>query len=145
MVRVSGDGVSCVTRARRPNLEYAPQPVVEPFEGLKPKIGKDVYFENGEVLAEDNNPRHPARYTMPFRRVLWLRLTPSMALPHPLVTDLLTDNIGRFGPFGIPQGFESVRVNRYGACFFARAGSGDKIDAIAQYACDGEIWGVRAD
>ncbi len=125
--------------------EYLSQPVVEPFEGMKPKIGRGIFFDNGEILAEDNNPRHPARYLMPFRKVLWLRLTPSKALPHPLAIDLLTNNIGRYGPFGIPQGFEAVRVNRYGACFFTPAGSPDRIDAIAQYTRDGEIWGVHAD
>jgi hypothetical protein len=125
--------------------EYVPKPVVEPFEGLRPKTGKAIFFDNGEILAEDKNPHHPAKYVMPFRKVLWVRLMPSTALPHPLPIDLLTDNIGRFGPFGIPQGFEMVRVNRYGACFFTPAGAADKIDAIAQYTRDGEIWGVHAD
>jgi hypothetical protein len=125
--------------------EYVPEPVVVPFEGMKPKTGRGIFFDNGEVLAEDKGwPSKEAKYVMPFRRVLWLKLSPSTALPHPLPIDLLTDNIGQFGPFGIPQGFETVRVNRYGACFFTPAGARDRIDAIAQYTRDGEIWGVHA-
>ena len=42
---------------------------------------------------------------MPFRKVLWLKLDASAPFIHPLAIDLLTDHIGRFGPFGIPQGF----------------------------------------
>jgi hypothetical protein len=122
--------------------EYVAKPVVVPFESMKPKIGQGIFFDNGEVLAEDKGwPGKEAKYVMPFRKVLWLKLSPRTALPRPLPIDVLTDNIGRFGPFGIPQGFEAVRINRYGACFFTPAGSTDKIDAIAQYTRDGEIWG----
>jgi hypothetical protein len=126
--------------------EYRPVPVVVPFEGMKPKIGRGIFFDNGEILAEDKGwPGKEAKYGMPFRKVLWLKLSPSTSLTYPLAIDLLTDHIGRFGPFGIPQGFESVRVNRYGACFFSQAGATTNIDAIAQYTRDGEIWGVHAD
>jgi hypothetical protein len=58
---------------------------------------------------------------------------------------LLTDNIGRFGPFGQPQGLEGARVNNYGVCYYSPAGATNNIEALAQYTRDGEIWGVHAD
>ncbi len=82
--------------------EYVPKPVIVPFEGMKPKIGQGIYFDDGEVLGEDNGSPEKTKWVMPFRKVLWLRLTPSTPLPHPLPVDLLTGNVGRFGPFGIP-------------------------------------------
>jgi hypothetical protein len=126
--------------------EYVPKPIVVPFEGMKAKIGRGIFFDNGEMLAEDKGwPGKEAKYYMPFRRVLWLKLSPSTALLHPLAIDVLTDNIARFGAFAIPQGLEAVRTNRYGACFFTQAGATTNIEAIAQYTRDGEIWGINAD
>ena len=113
--------------------------------GYEAKIGKGIFFDDGEILGEDHNPREPAKYVMPFRKVMWLRLMPHTELPHPLAFDVLTDNIGRYGPFGIPHGFERVRVNRYGACYLTPAGATNNLDALSQYTRDGEIWAVHAD
>ncbi len=125
--------------------EYVPKPVIVPFEGMKPKIGQGIYFDDGEILGEDKGSPEKTKWVMPFRKIFWLRLTPSTPLPHPLPVDLLTGSVGRFGPFGIPQGDERVRVNNYGVCYFTPAGSTNNIDAIVQYTRDGEIWGINAD
>jgi hypothetical protein len=125
--------------------EYVPKPVVVPFESMKPKIGQGIYFDDGEVLGEDTGLSEKTKWVMPFRKVLWLRLSPGTSLPHPLPIDVLTGNVGRFGPFGIPQGYERVRVNNYGVGCFTPAGNTNNIDAISQYTRDGEIWGINAD
>jgi hypothetical protein len=126
--------------------EYKPAPVVVRFEGLKAQIGQGIFFKDGEVLAEDRGwPGKEVDWIMPFRKVIWLKLSPSTPLPHPLATDLLTNNVGRFGPFTMPQGLEGVRANKYGVCFYSPAGATNRIDAIAQYTRDGEIWGINAD
>jgi hypothetical protein len=126
--------------------EYKPVPIVEPFEGLKAQIGHGIFFKDGEVLAEDRGwPGKEVDWVMPFRKVLWMKMSPSTPLPHPLAVDLLTDNVGRFGPFTVPQGLEGVRTNKYGVCFYSPAGATNRIDALSQYTRDGEIWGINAD
>jgi hypothetical protein len=63
---------------------YVPKTVAVPFEGMKPQIGQGIFFKDGEILGEKNNDKNKTKFVMPFRRVMWLRLSPSQALPMPL-------------------------------------------------------------
>lgn len=125
--------------------EYLPKPTIVPLAEMKPKIGQGIYFSDGEILGQDLNSRDKVKYRMPFRRVMWLRVIPTRSLAMPLSVDLLLNNVGRFGPFGVPVGMEPIRQNAYGVAFFRPAGNTENIDNISQYTRDGEIWGVNAD
>jgi hypothetical protein len=125
--------------------EYVPKPAVIPFHELKPQIGEGIFFKDGEALAEDKNSRDKFKYVMPVRKVMWLRIIPSVALEMPLAPQTLSYNIGRFSTFGMPIGGEPIRENAYGTCFFSPAGATNNIDSISQYTRDGEIWGINAD
>lgn len=125
--------------------QYVPKPEIAPFPALQPKIGDGIFFENGEVLAEDLHSRDKLKYTMPFRSVMWLRVMPTAELAMPIDKQTLLRGIGRFGTFGAPQGGEPTRENSYGVCFFSPAGATDRIDSLTQYTRDGEIWGINAD
>lgn len=67
--------VSTLVEALR---EYVPEPAVEPFPEMQPKIGKGIYFEDGEVLGELKN-RDGAKFVMSARSVAWLRVIPRNA------------------------------------------------------------------
>jgi hypothetical protein len=125
--------------------EYVPRPVPVPFDAMKPKIGRGIYFDDGEILAENKRDADKTKFYMPFRKVMWLRVIPSAALPMPLDIQTLMQNIGSFRPFGLPVGMECVRQNGYGAAYFSAAGNTNNIDNITQHTRDGEIWGVNAD
>lgn len=125
--------------------EYVPRTTPAPFEEMKPKIGQGIYFEDGEILAENKNDREKTKFYMPFRKVMWLRVIPTAALPMPLDIQALMQSVSSFGAFGLPVGMECVRQNGYGAAYFSAAGATNYIDNISQYTRDGEIWGVNAD
>ena len=50
--------------------EYVPKPVIVPFEGMKPKIGQGIYFDDGEILGEDKGSPEKTKWVMPFRKLL---------------------------------------------------------------------------
>ena len=103
--------------------EYVPKPVIEPFVEMKPKFGQGIYFEVGEFLGESQKKK----YTMPFRQVMWLRVIPTRSLSMPLSIEVITQNIGRFGSFGIP-GTPLICENEYGVAFFVLTEEQEKID-----------------
>ncbi|MCK1441477.1 hypothetical protein IVB43_03545 [Bradyrhizobium sp. 48] len=124
---------------------YLPVPTAIPFPELQPKIGKGIFFSDGEVLGANQNDRDKTAYTMPFRSVMWLRVIPTSTLDMPLSLQALLTSVARFGPFGMPAGGEPIRQNAYGVAYFTPAGHTANIDSLSQYTRDGEIWGVNAD
>jgi hypothetical protein len=126
---------------------FIPKPVVQPFGELKPKIGRGIFFDEGEVLGTDgSHPSDRAGYTMPFRHVVWLRVIPTKALKMPLAITALGESAGSAGPFGYgSSGFGRVRQNAYGIANLSPAGNTANIDSISQFTRDGEIWGVNAE
>jgi hypothetical protein len=125
-------------------LEYVPKPVIEPFAEMKPKIGKGIYFDDGEILGANQNDLDKTKYAMPFRPVMWLRVIPTKKLDLPLSVQMLLQTVGAFGGFGTPVSGGLVRQNAYGVACLIPDGNTANIDAISQYSRDGEIWGINA-
>jgi hypothetical protein len=118
--------------------------VLGEFKETQPKIGKALFFGDGEVLGSSKHG--PPKFVMPFRSVFYLRTIPTKPLVRPLPVDLLLNNGARFGAFG--NGSEAgvyIRENDYGVAIFTPAGTPGNIGSLTQYFRNGEIWGINAD
>jgi hypothetical protein len=124
---------------------FVPKPAVEIFQEAKAKIGKGIYFSEGEILGTDkNNPPNKTEYTMPFRDVVWLRVIPRKPLRIPLSVEELRE-VAPGGSFGYGSGFGRVRENNYDVAFFYHMDGTSTIDSISQFMRNGEIWGVNSE
>jgi hypothetical protein len=125
---------------------FAPKPLVQPFEEMKAKIGRGIFFSDGEILGKDeNNPAGRREYTMPFRKVMWLRVIPTKRLSMPLPIRDLRGRIAGAGPFGYAHTDSLIRKNAYGFALFNQVESDTRIGSLSQYTREGEIWGVNAE
>jgi hypothetical protein len=124
---------------------FVPRPVIQPFEEMKPKIGRGIYFADGEVLVRDDRDPSRTEYMMPLRDVIWLRVIPTKPLSIPLSIGDLLQPIGPAGSFGGGSDTSRIRPNAYGVALFSPAWDTTNIDSISQFTRDGEIWGVNAE
>jgi hypothetical protein len=129
--------------ALRPYLTGSASPVKTPqFSKAEPKIGKAIYFSDGEVLVHAKRP--DVDFIMPFRALFYMRVIPDQPIDGHLDLHRLTENVGRYGQFGLPGGC-FVLANKYGAIVASPAGNTNKLDDVFQYFRTGEIWGINAD
>jgi hypothetical protein len=94
------------------------------------------------VLARLEQPE--ANFTMPFRRVFYMRIIPRKHLDGHLDLHLLKQNVGRYGQFGLPSG-SFVQENKYGVLVGSPAGNTTNLDSLLQYFRTGEILGINAE
>jgi hypothetical protein len=134
--------VEKLIEALAPFLAQAEAVPAEVFAETPAKIGRGLFFEEGEPLGlypgEDEN------YVMPFRSIMYLRVIPRRPLERPLALDLLRKNIGRFSNFAVVTG-GVILENDYGVALLSPAGATSNLDSLSQYFRNGEIWGVNAE
>jgi hypothetical protein len=112
----------------------------EAFPETMPKIGKGIFFDEGEPLGFHRMEKQ--KFVMPFRSVAYLRVIPRTTQILPV--ELLKDSIGSFGAFGLPAG-AYILENAYGVAMLNPAGATWNVDNLSQYFRNGEIWGINAD
>jgi len=113
-----------------------------PFPAAPAKIGKAIYFAEGEVLHRVDHLN--ANFVMPFRTVFYMRLQPRIPLAGNLDIHMLMQHSGRYALFGhLPGGYGAQ--NKYGVLHGMPAGNTNNFDSVIQYFRTGEIWGINAD
>jgi hypothetical protein len=117
---------------------------VTSFEAAPAKIGKAIYFTDGEVLR---NVQHLNReFAMPFREVFYLRVQPRTSIDGHLDVRKLRNNALQYGNFDFPGGGGDFFVgdNQYGVIAGTVAGNTNDLDNVVQYFRTGEIWAINA-
>ncbi|MGA8498166.1 MAG: hypothetical protein WB764_21960 [Xanthobacteraceae bacterium] len=117
---------------------------VTSFAAAPAKIGKAIYFADGEILR---NVQHLNRkFVMPFREVFYLRVQPRTSIDGHLDVRKLRNNALQYGNFDFPGGGGDFFVgdNQYGVIAGTVAGNTNDLDNVVQYFRTGEIWAINA-
>jgi hypothetical protein len=126
----------------RPFLKAQPAAATAKFEETPVVRPPAFWFDKDEVVG---TRRDDQKLTMPFEKVLYLRIIPTKELDMPISHDKLRQVVSRYGSFVVDGNLNRV-VTDHGVAMYQPYGpEPDQILSIAHHFHNGEIWGIDAD